>query len=137
MIFVSHRLADGKRRPLQKTKTALQKLLSQPDEVDEDEDVEDEVDDDDDDKVEGGGDGGGVGDGDEAKSQATHGDLDKEGKIADARQIVNKEKARQAAQKKAQTKAAADAIKAQEKAEKEKDKEGTRPSGLRRKKTTD
>ena len=87
-------MAEGKKRPLQKTKAALQQLLSKQDDADEDVDVEDDEHDDDDDKVEGGGDGDG--DGDEAKAQATPGNLDKEGRIADARQpeVVSKEKAK-------------------------------------------
>ena len=110
--------------------------MSKKHDVDEDEDVED-VEDDDDDK-------GGVVvmeiKVEMRPSPRLHLEImTRRARYSDARQFVNKEKAKQAALKKAQNKAATDAIKQQEKADKEKGKEetgGTRPSGLRKRKPT-
>jgi len=127
-------MADGggRKRPLQKAKMALQALLKEQNGEDEDDagsgsEKEEEEGGDQEDMP------AGDDDGEDGKAEATPANLDREGEIADARQLLSKEKAKATLEKKTQAKAAALAIK--EKNAAEKAAETTKAAGLRKRKT--
>ena len=114
---------------LRKTKEALDGLLSQNPE-NKDDGLEDLSGDEEGGAVEGGGtalepDG-------QASGEATPANLVREAAIVDAKQMVNKEKARAELERKTQAKAAAAALKQLEMDKKAADKEDAKASGLRK-----
>ena len=120
----------GKKRPLQKAKHALKALLKEKD-ADEEEEEEEEVDCDSSDQMEGGGADDKTG-GADGKAEATEADLEKEGQITDARQLLSREKAKAAQERKTQSRLAALALK--EKKDAEKAAGGAKAAGLRKRK---
>ncbi len=128
----SHRIAEGggRKRPLQKAKSALKALLR--DSAGDEEHVESPSSEEEgaggDDDMTTGADGE-----DNKKAEATAADLEKEGDIADARQLISKEKARAALEKKTQAKMAASALKEKKQA----DNGGAKAAGLRKRKSNE